>query len=148
MAKMSMTAYKRKLERFMHRIPGTVKRGLTKAAKVVAKEMRSNLSGRVLQRRTGHLHGAVREEVTLQPLQARIFIAPKQQYKAQAHTKGMTITAKKGKYLVFRIGDKVVKVPSVKLPERVFAEPSLEKKRGEVIQILRRTLIAEYKHVK
>ena len=145
---MNMTAYKRKLERFMHRIPGTVKRGLTKAARVVAEEMRRNLSGRVLRPRTGHLRDAVREKVTLQPLQARVFIAPKQQYKAQTHNEGKTITAKKGKYLVFRIGDKVIKVPSVTIPNREFAEPSLEKKRGEVIRILRHTLIAEYKHVK
>lgn len=148
MAKMSMTAYKRKLEKLHERFPKIVYRGLTKATQVVVDEMRRNLAGRVLHRRTGFLYRSVRGHVTHQPLQARVFIDPRQQYKAQAHTEGKTIFPKRGKYLVFRIGERVIKVLSVKLPKRPFAKPALEKKRREISRILGRTLVAGYKHVK
>jgi hypothetical protein len=144
MARMSMSAYKRKLTWFSKFMPFIVKGGLKKSAKMVAGEMRKNLSGRVLSRQTGELYKAVDEEVSLRPLRARVFIAPRQQYKAQAHEYGMTVFPKKGKYLVFRIGDKFIKTPSVRIPRRPFAKPALERRRRDVLRILRRTLVGAY----
>jgi len=140
-----MDAYKRKIEHAMKQMPGTVKRALNKSADVVAQEMKANLSGRVLQVRSGKLRRAVEKEISLKPLRARVFIDGKQQYKAQSHEYGKTIFPKDGPFLVFRVGEKWVKTPRVRIPKRPFAAPALERKRAQVLKFIRRSVVAKLK---
>jgi hypothetical protein len=145
LAKYSAAAYEKKVQQFVKRIPSATKRTLGKGAEIVAEEMRRNLSGRVLKRQSGDLYNAVEKEVSIQPLRARVGISDKQQYKAQTHEHGRRITAKRKPYLVFAVDGRVVKTKSVYVPPRPFAGPALDAKRPEVIDLIRRSLLLEYK---
>ncbi|ULQ59234.1 helix-turn-helix domain-containing protein [Brucepastera parasyntrophica] len=97
--------------RMMGRVAGTIK-----------KEAKKNVTGLVLQRRSGDLSKSLsfktKPDFTAIIRSGSIY--------ASTHEMGETITAKNGNYLTFKINETWVKVQSVIIPKQEFLWPVIE----------------------
>lgn len=62
---------------------------------------------------------------------------------AGIHEYGGVIKPKKGKYLTFKVGDRWVKVTSVKIPARPFIRPAIEDNLTKIVNIIEDVITRE-----
>jgi hypothetical protein len=130
MANLTLEQFTKKLERWQRSMPDAVKDGLRKGLDIVSAEVETNLSGRVLNRRSGQLFRAIGTELEAyrRPLRAKVFIDNRQQYKAQAHEYGLQTK------------------PGLKLPMRKFMKPAYERNKDRVMDGILQEIMSGYEH--
>jgi phage gpG-like protein len=141
MAKQSLKQFQGKVKGWAKKYPNATYRGVVKAAEAVEKEAKKNIRTK-LNRITGRLENSVESDVKRSPVSGKVFVNNKQQYKAQTHEHGETITTKKEDWLIFKIGGEWRRAKQVRIPARPFMGPALQKKRKEIRKIIARMIAA------
>lgn len=98
------------------------------------------LSGQVLKRQTGRLASSMNSKVYKQGRGVVGIIGSNVKY-ARIHEFGGTIVPKNGPFLVFRIGDRVIKTKKVTIPARPYMGPTFRENKSRVKEIFKRSLI-------
>jgi hypothetical protein len=159
---MTLDELRVKLELWKGSWPELTKTALQGGSNLVKEEIKRRWSGGVLQTQTGKLVNAVKTEVGLSPIHAKVYVDSKQQYKAQVFEQGRTITPGTGKRSKLRMkmtgkegflqigpsryGNYYWGRPrSVTITARPVFGPSLESKRAEVINLIKTTILEGYK---
>lgn len=160
----SVEAYKKKIDRYMSKSPAIMKKGLTKGANIVRKEVitkhlgqgtTSTVTGRnamnaKLRSDTGLLRSSigVRVQASRRKSLARVGsgVGGGRPVKyAPIHEYGGTIQARGSGYLKFKINGQWYQKKSVHIPARPYLKPSLETKQQEALKVILQTLINEYR---
>jgi hypothetical protein len=125
--------------------PELTARALKDGAGEVAQTIKNEWSGIVLQRRSGKLVNAIRTQVKLNPLTARVYVEAKQQYKAQTFEHGKTIVPKKAPYLIIKFGNIWRKVKQVTIHPRPVFKDALESRKSQIFELIRYHIMEGYK---
>jgi hypothetical protein len=156
---MTLDELRTKLELWKGAWPALTKTALQGGSNLVLEEIKRRWSGGVLQIRSGRLVRALKTEVALSPLHAKVFVDSRQQYKAQTHEQGRSIKAEQGKRsqkrmkILHKEAFMQISPPrgyygrpkSVTIPARPVFRPSLDAKRKEVIELIKNTILEGYK---
>jgi hypothetical protein len=117
--------FENKLKIFSSSLGGIFKELMNEVGKEMIAEAKSRAT---FHNRTGKLFNAINFIATDDGgvLTTRKSLNKPNVFYARFVERGADIKAKKGKYLTFKINDKWVKVPSVKIRPRPFMEPTME----------------------
>ena len=102
---------------------------VVQTALVAESEVRLNLSGRVLQRRTGNTLRSVRSELRGSGARtvATLIVGGRDARGAEANERGATIVPRRAVYLHFKLpGGQWVRTKRVKIPARPFLAPAAD----------------------
>ena len=156
MATYDMKQFEKKLKKWGKNNPKAVKKAMKAGTELVRKEtIDKHLSGpkmaqgkgsstsATLKSGSGDLRGSINTKVTVSNSKTSGQIGSALKY-ARIHEQGGTIKAKNGGYLKFKIGGSWVMVKEVKIPKRAYLEPSLQKKKSDVMDLIGRMMIREY----
>ena len=124
-----------KLGRAGQRMPDNMRRQAHRAAYLVQRSAKQNLTGgRPLNVREGLLRSSVVVGVRGGGRDVEASIGTNIIYGA-VHEKGKVIHAKRN-YMVFNVGGRWVKTRVVRIPERPWLRPALERNRQRIVQLL------------
>lgn len=101
---LTLDELQRKMELWKEAWPELVKGALQEGTNTVAEEIKRQWSGGVVRSVTGSLVRGVKTSVSLNPLSGKVYVTPKQQYKAQVFEQGRTIQVAAGKRSQQRYG--------------------------------------------
>ncbi len=163
MSNMTLEQLQRKIELWKKSWPELVKIGLQGGTSLLQKEIQRRWSGGELQTRSGALVRAVKTQVKLNPLTAKVYVDSRQQYKAQTFENGKTIIAAEGarsqkrakllnKEAFLQIGPSRYgnyyygRPRQVTIAARPVFHPSLEAKRQEITDSIKKKILEGYKY--
>lgn len=136
-------ALRRRLER-LNDVPVEVARELAKqGAAVLTREAKANLqsqSARTLGRRSGNLITHTRAFARETPNGATTDLYTL--FYGRVNARGATIHAKNAPYLVFRIGNRLLRKKSVVIPARDWDRLALERTREQLPRLTRQAVVA------
>lgn len=118
-------------------------KGMKESMLVAEREAKLNLSGRILNRRTGRLRNSITSDVRIAGDKVIGRIGSNVVY-ARIHELGGEIVPRRAKALKFQIGDKWVTTQKVVMPARPYLRPAIEKNISEIGEILSRHIIEAF----
>lgn len=89
--------------------------------------------------KSGSLRRSIHTEVEVSGAKGKAFVGTDLEY-AAVQEFGATISAKTGPYLIFQVGGRWVRVPSVEIPAHPYLRPAFDQKKGEAVDEIKAAL--------
>lgn len=127
------------LELLAAEMPVAFRKAMDFSTALVLARVQDNLTGKILQRRTGRLRSSFSTDVVGQGMEIRGIVGSNLVY-APIHEFGGFIIPRRGQYLIFKIADQWVRTRRVTMPARRYLSTSMQEAEPEIIQVFSDTL--------